>query len=146
MKPPSQANRDYEVGYRKPPQHSRFKPGQSGNPKGRPKDVMNFVTALHRALNERVIVVEGNRRKSITKTEAMFKTMVNRAVKGDARAVREVISMAPSLEALLAGAGSPGSAGDAAVLATLIKRLQSADTEESASDVEASEAEEEESP
>src|SRR5205823_6157875 len=28
---------EYQVGYRKPPQHSRFKNGQSGNPKGRPK-------------------------------------------------------------------------------------------------------------
>lgn len=140
MKRPSKATPTYEVGYGKPPLHSRFKPGQSGNPKGRKKGVVNFVTALHRALSERVIVLEGNRRKSITKTEAMFKTMVNRAVKGDARAVREVISMAPSLEALLAGAGSPGSASDAAVLATLIKRLQSADFEEPPSDAETEES------
>jgi hypothetical protein len=31
------ANNDYEVGYRRPPKHTRFKPGQSGNPLGRPK-------------------------------------------------------------------------------------------------------------
>ena len=31
------AEGDYEVGYGKPPKHSRFKPGQSGNPKGRPR-------------------------------------------------------------------------------------------------------------
>jgi hypothetical protein len=41
---------DYEVGYGKPPKHTRFKPGQSGNPKGRPKASKDFRSLLHRAL------------------------------------------------------------------------------------------------
>ena len=35
---------DGQVGYRKPPVHTRFKPGQSGNPKGRPKGPRNLAT------------------------------------------------------------------------------------------------------
>ena len=37
---------DYEVGYKKPPIHTRFKPGVSGNPKGRPKGTKNLATDL----------------------------------------------------------------------------------------------------
>ena len=36
------AEGNHEVGYGKPPKHTRFKPGQSGNSKGRPKGVRNF--------------------------------------------------------------------------------------------------------
>ena len=45
---------DYEVGYGKPPRHSRFVKGQSGNPRGRPAGAKNFTTLLEEALNEPV--------------------------------------------------------------------------------------------
>ena len=32
----------YEVGYGRPPQHTQFRPGQSGNPAGRRKGVRNL--------------------------------------------------------------------------------------------------------
>ena len=50
----SETKRDYEVGRGKPPVHSRFKKGQSGNPRGpRPK---NLPALLVDALNEEVVV------------------------------------------------------------------------------------------
>ncbi len=42
----------YDVGYRKPPKHTRFKPGQSGNPRGRPKGTKNLKTDLIEELGE----------------------------------------------------------------------------------------------
>ena len=43
---------DYEVGYGKPPRHTRFKRGRSGNPRGRHPGSRNLSTVLSEALNE----------------------------------------------------------------------------------------------
>ncbi len=80
---PSDGGSDYEVGYGKPPMHTRFKKGASGNPKGRPKGSKNLATLLEKKLKQRVVVTEGGRRRSITKQEAMVKHLVNKAVSGD---------------------------------------------------------------
>ena len=64
---------DYEVGYRKPPRHTRFNKGQSGNPKGRPGGAKNLSTLLSEALNEPVIVAENGGRRTISKGQAIIK-------------------------------------------------------------------------
>jgi len=56
---------DYKVGYKKPPLHTRFRKGQSGNPRGRPRGSKNFSTLLADALNEPVVVTEDGRRRKI---------------------------------------------------------------------------------
>ena len=48
--------RDHDAGYGKPPRHSRFKKGQSGNPKGRPRGSRNFSTDLKATLEELIRV------------------------------------------------------------------------------------------
>jgi hypothetical protein len=64
---------DYEVGYRKPPLHSRFERGQSGNPRGRPSGAKNLATLLTEALNETVVIAEDGGRRKISKRQAIIK-------------------------------------------------------------------------
>ena len=54
----------YEIGHGRPPVHSRFKPGQSGNPKGRPKGTRNVRTVVEQALTKRITIREGDRARA----------------------------------------------------------------------------------
>jgi hypothetical protein len=64
--------RDYEVGYGKPPKHSQFPEGVSGNPKGRPRWVKTGATILREALKEMVTITENGRRRQINKLKLIF--------------------------------------------------------------------------
>ena len=77
---PRDKDGDYEVGYGKPPRHTRFVKGQSGNPRGRPPGAKNFTTLLNEALNELVIVAENGGRRKVSKRQAIVTQLVNRAV------------------------------------------------------------------
>jgi hypothetical protein len=96
----------YAVGYGKPPRHSRFEPGQSGNPRGRPPGSKNLSSLLKKALDEPVIVVENNRRRRIAKREAIVKQFVNQSAKGDLKATQLLLSILRDLES----GAEPGSA------------------------------------
>jgi hypothetical protein len=88
-----QPEHDEEVGYKKPPKHSRFKPGQSGNPKGRPRRTRTTAAIIREALKETVPVTENGRRRSINKLEIIIKQAINDAAKGDARARKDVFAL-----------------------------------------------------
>ena len=81
----------YEVGYGNPPKYTQFKPGLSGNPKGRPKAAKNFKTDLTEEMNELVQITEGGRSKTISKQRAILKRTVEKALKADMRAVDLII-------------------------------------------------------
>lgn len=90
------ADDDYEVGYYKPPKHARFKPGQSGNPRGRPKRQSipsKDVNALIQAeLDKTIPVTEEGRQKRITKREAIVTQLVNQAIKGETKPLQLVLA------------------------------------------------------
>jgi len=90
--------RDYEVGYGKPPHRTRFKKGQSGNPRGRPSGSKNLSTLLSEALNEPVIVTENGRRRKISKRQAIIKQLVNQSAKGDWRAAKFLLDIVQDIE------------------------------------------------
>src|SRR5271169_6082266 len=73
----SETKREYANNYRKPPLHTRFKKGQSGNPRGRPKK--DLPALLLAALNEPVFVTIDGKRRKITKREVIVTRMVNNA-------------------------------------------------------------------
>jgi hypothetical protein len=90
--------RDYEVGYGKPPAHTRFEKGQSGNPRGRPPGAKNLKTLLSDALNEPVIVTENGGHRKITKREAIVAQLVNRSATADWRAVKILFDILRDIE------------------------------------------------
>ena len=61
------ASNDYLIGYKKPPLHTQYKPGQTGNPKGRPKGVKNLSTDLQEELESKILITEANQRHVVTK-------------------------------------------------------------------------------
>ena len=79
---------DCEVGYKKPPVHSRFKPDQSGNPHARPKKAgEDFARLFIETLDETVTLTENGRRRKISKREAFVRQLVNRAAQGDPKSL-----------------------------------------------------------
>jgi hypothetical protein len=77
-----------DVGYGRPPKHAQFKPGQCGNPKGRPRGSISFKAMLRKIFKEKVTFREGNRIKKISKLEAIQRALVHKAMKGDPKAYK----------------------------------------------------------
>jgi hypothetical protein len=115
-----------EVGYGKPPKHTRFRKGSSGNPKGRPKGALNVGTVLWSTLRERVVVNENGVRKKVPKLEAVLKQLVNQAASGNLAAIRlltGVLAFNPS-EAGGSHEESVLAENDVKVLSSIVKRIQ----------------------
>jgi hypothetical protein len=85
---------DYEVGYKRPPQHSQFKPGQSGNPSGRAKGSQNLKTLFHKIMKEEVQLREGADVRKVSKAEAIMRGLIIGALKGDTRAMGTLLRLA----------------------------------------------------
>ena len=86
-------NPESSVGYKKPPRHTRFRKGQSGNLAGRPKGTVNFATALDQAVSAQVVVNEGGQRRTVSKLEATVTQLVNKATLGDPRATQQLLGV-----------------------------------------------------
>jgi len=86
----------YAIGFGKPPKHSRFRKGRSGNPKGRPKGRRNLATVLERTLQEKVVISENGVSRTVSKLEAAVKQLVNKAAAGDLAALRQLTALAGS--------------------------------------------------
>jgi hypothetical protein len=79
---------DYDVGYGKPPAHTRFRKGQSGNPSGKPKKVLSNAEILARELDSKVAITEDGKKKRLTKREVIYKAVTQKAMKGDLQAAK----------------------------------------------------------
>lgn len=84
-------NGTYAVGYGRPPHETRFKPGQSGNPRGRPRGRGNMKTVVKRVMNEKVAVRQGETTRPVPMGQAILLAQATKAVKGDSPAAKTVL-------------------------------------------------------
>lgn len=127
----------YTVGYGKPPVATRFKKGESGNPKGRAKGSKNVSTMVLEALSEQVVIVVDGRRRKVSKLEAGFMQQANKAAAGDAKAVKLMVDILASSDLREAAKATGDDLSpearrelDAMLIASLKSRMQGGDDEE----------------
>jgi hypothetical protein len=89
-----------EVGYCRPPKHSQYKPGQSGNRKGRPKGSRNLRSELRKDLAELLPIIVGGKRRRVPALVAVQRVQLQQALKNDHRAALLMFKNAKEFGAL----------------------------------------------
>jgi hypothetical protein len=84
--------RDYEVGKGKPPKHTQF-PNQKRNRTGKKKGAKDWSTLANEELEQKLELQEGGRSASISKRELVMKSLVNKAAKGELKAIELLIKI-----------------------------------------------------
>ena len=127
---PINGDRGYTVGYRKPPIHSRFQPGQSGNPAGRRNGIRNLTTDVKRTLMTPVRVKEAGRMRKRSTQEGALMVLREKALQGDGRALDRLLELALRFnnDATEAGPAQALSADDQALLAAYVAESTAAAT------------------
>ncbi len=87
------AGASYKVGYGRPPEKTRFRPGRSGNPRGRPKKPKSIREKFERELARKVAVREDGRVRKIPKIDLWVRRVIADAIKGSHQASRILIEM-----------------------------------------------------
>jgi len=117
---------EYQVGYGRPPLDTRFKPGKSGNPKGRPKEHRNVRTIVEQVFNEKITIREGQKTRKVTKFEAMLQATMLKAMKGDPRAANTLLGLLARMQSFFEAENeTPGAAlpeEDAAIIREYARR------------------------
>lgn len=124
-----EAGAPYKVGYKCPPKHSQFKPGQCGNPKGRPKGSFNWATILGMAASRRRTIGVAGKKVRMSGREAVAEQLVIAAIKGDPKARRDFLNemrherqLPSEADAKPDAREEPLSASDEALLADFFRR------------------------
>jgi len=82
-----------KVGYKRPPKSTRFRPGESGNPAGRPKRPKTLFAALNEELERAVTLRESGQQIIVTKKEALVRDLLRQAISGNLRAHSIIFSL-----------------------------------------------------
>ena len=82
-----------KAGYKRPPKATQFKPGTSGNPRGRPKKPRNLEDDLIEMLSKNITVREDGKLRKISRQKAILRKLLSQALQGDAKALSSILSM-----------------------------------------------------
>jgi hypothetical protein len=85
---------DNRVGYRRPPKHTRFQPGQSGNLGGRPVGVKSLSDIVRKIVGQKITVTENGRTRRIPRLEAILLRAASEASRGDVASLRLLLQLA----------------------------------------------------
>jgi len=91
-RPPGKNN--YEVGYGKPPAHTRFQKGRSGNPQGGRRRARSPWKILDKELSRKLKITENGQIKSVTTFEALVKRLISKGLSGDRLSILKVFALA----------------------------------------------------
>ena len=116
---------EYEVGYRRPPKTTRFKPGQSGNPKGRPAKARNFKSDVKKTLETPIRLVKDGKPQTVSTQEGLLLRLREKALKGDARSLDLLLELAQAYNAeeLATAADDVLGASDQEILENYLERV-----------------------
>ena len=116
---------DYEVGYCRPPKETRFKAGESGNPKGRPATVHNFKTDVKKTLTTSIRLTQDGKPRTVSTQQALLMRLREKALKGDPRAMDRLMALAQTYNAqeMAVVSGEGLSASDQEILDNYRQRL-----------------------
>jgi Family of unknown function (DUF5681) len=119
--PPQTESDDTQFGYGKPPREHRFKPGKSGNPKGRPKGAKNESTILHEILTRKIENRSGGRVRKISVLEGILLRIADDSLKGNIKSATLILNR---YAALVSGELQPQDLGedDQEVLEAFVRR------------------------
>jgi len=118
----------FAVGYKKPPPHSRFQPGQSGNPRGRQKGVRNLAVDVKRTLEVPVRLNEQGKARRVSTQEAALLRLREKALKGDPRSLAQFLELAKifnNSSAVESTSGGTLAAEDQAILDAFAEDIRS---------------------
>lgn len=88
------------VGYGSPPLSTRWKPGQSGNPKGRRKGSKSIETTMAGLLSKSIEIRENGQVRKITIIEALGRALIKKALSGDEKAITRLLEMEGKMQEL----------------------------------------------
>jgi hypothetical protein len=88
---------DYEVGYGKPPAKNKFKKGQSGNLKGRPKKQLDLQKLFIAELKSSVTITESGKKIKVSKLQALTKSIIVHAMQGNKNYAKFVLDWIKAL-------------------------------------------------
>lgn len=118
---------DYKIGRGRPPEEYKWRKGQSGNLRGRPRKKQDKKAIIEQMMSERIVIREDGEEHQVTKYDALFRSHLAKGIKGDARSAKLVMDEATRL--------SLGDERDSAISALLPQKIRSVQSDALFADV-----------